>query len=173
MKAESIWILVAIVAVYLYWHANGTTAYARQMQYNGLGTSSGTNIKRGGTGSWSPSSVSSSASTAPSWRRRELPVTSSPWANMGVGRVAAPVFAGRGTRSSQRYIGAPSLAGTRRSTTGMGFGTGSIAPSSPTTQVTSTRNIRIGSGQVQIPSWAAIPATVRGPGGQGSILNLN
>jgi len=170
MSDKQIWILAAIVAVYLYWHARGTTAYARQMTYNGPGVSRGRGSSRGSS---SPNSVSSSATTAPSWRRRQLPYSSSPWSGGGTGRIAAPVYAGRNTTSSQRFIGAPSLAGTRRSTTANGFGTGPISPALPTSQVTSTRNIRIGNGQVQIPSWAAVPTTVRGPGGQGTILNTN
>jgi len=153
MSDKQIFALVVIVAVYLWWHKKNQTAYSRQ--FNGPGMTSG----------------NGKVSTAPR-SRRQLPASSSPWRGGADNLIAAPVVRGQALGMGQRYLGARSMAGRLRSSSSSGFGTGPIAPSFPTSQVTSTRNISLGNGRIQVPSWAAIPRTVRGPGGQGSILNL-
>jgi hypothetical protein len=51
-----------------------------------------------------------------------------------------------------------------------GFGTMGISPTWPTTQVLPTKSVRINTGAVQVPYYAAVPVVTRGPGGGGSVL---
>ena len=86
--------------------------------------------------------------------------TPAPIANVGAQNGAIP-----------SNVGAPSRRGGIRSSTASGMEGSFVSPQWPTRRVTSTGSQAIGTGDVSVPSYAAIPLTVRSPGGGGSWIH--
>ena len=68
-------------------------------------------------------------------------------------------------------VGASMTRGGMRSRTTNGIAGSFVSPQWPTRRVTSTGSQAIGTGSVSVPSYAAIPLTMTGPGGGGSWLH--
>jgi len=158
MNKETILAIVILAVAFLWWRQHSMKGAVA-----GLG-------RQGGIGSGTIVRSSTGASTTPTTRRR-LPAQSNAWRAGGNTLSIAPT-AGNRTLNARGpgNIGTTSSRGGSRSRTGSAGGTG-ISPRWPRNQVTSTRNIPIASGTVQIPSWAAVPTTTQGIGGQGTIRN--
>ena len=159
MNKEDIWIVVGIVGIYYFFHLKGMTA-----------TSKVSSIPQASSAR-SVSTVSSSASTAPQTRVLG-PKGTRAQAGNGTGFIPAPVRSIAALNNPRRQAPGSAPQRGRRSASWGGVGTAGISPTWPTTQVTSTKQIRVGSGQVQVPSYTAIPTVTRGPGGAGSVLNF-
>jgi len=170
MNNRQIFAVLAIVALYYVWHVKGMTAQSRQLG----GVATPNTGRRGGIGK-SLSTLTSGARTNPR-SSRQLPAQISPRRGSGRNYVTAPIagpaFLNQGGGSRQG-VGTGRL--TNRSVSASWSGTGAGPTSSvwPTFQQNSTKRIRVGSGAVQIPSYTVVPLTRRGPGGQGTVLNLS
>lgn len=157
MNDKQIGTVLLIVAVYYYLHSKGMTAYSQQVTRPTKGSR--------------PNTVASGASTAPR-SSRSIPGYASPTSGTGRGVVAAPVRSIGQANSPQASAPGTGIRRAQMSSSWKGFATTGVSPSWPTSQVTSTKTIRISNGRVQVPGYAAIPTTTRGPGGQGSLLNF-
>lgn len=156
MNDDQIALIAAIVIGYYWWHAKkGVTKKSRPV-------SGGTKPNTiAGAGSVSPTTVNLSAGGT------------SATAGSGTNNIAAPVMSiGSLNGSPQRAAAGTGIQRGQMSSGWGGVGTAGISPTWPTTQVTSTKRIKVGSGKVQVPSYTAIPVVTRGPGGAGSILNF-
>lgn len=149
---EMVWTVVILAAGY-YWFVV-RSKHPKQLMGNRSTGKSGT--------------ISGGASKQPATRHNTNRFTN---AQQGSGYVAAPIASiGSGGQPVRANIGGVRRMGTRSSTTS-GVASSFVSPSWPTRRVTSTGSQVIGTGQVSVPSYAAIPLTPQGPGGGGSWLH--
>lgn len=161
MSNKQIAALVILVAVYYYWSWR-----KRSGKLINVNTGRFVGVKP----SFSANTFGVGANTTPTSQSLSTGPTNAA-AGRGTGFFLAPVkniaqlnmptrSAGVGARGPNYWI----------SRSAKGFGTGGISPTWPTTQVLPTKSVKISNGSVQVPYYAAVPTTVRGLGGAGSVL---
>lgn len=155
---EMFFAVVILVAAYWYFGVRGKGG-SKQLRGN----------RAKGNGSTRPG-IASGGSKAPTRFQNGNPQTN---AHQGTGYRAAPIaqvgsINGQGTASNP---GTRSGQASTRSSTSRGIVSSFISPSWPTRRVTSTGTTPISSGNVQIPSYTAVPLSIQGPGGGGSWLH--
>jgi hypothetical protein len=118
-----------------------------------------------------PNTFGAGASTVPTSQSLVVPFTS-PTAGSGANYIAAPVLSiGAANAGRRMNLGGSNPTGNKTlSKTFFGRYASFISPNLPTSQVSPTQTVKIAAGNIQVPSYAAIPTTTRGPGGGGSVL---
>jgi hypothetical protein len=154
---EMVWTVVILAAAYWWFVVKGKST--RRNLQGGRSTTG-----RSGT-------VGGGASKRPATRHNTNAWTN-PQQGRGTGFQPAPIASiGSGGNPGRTNVGgARRPQGVSSSTSGGAAGS-LIAPSWPTRRVTSTGSQRIGTGDVSVPSYAAIPLTSQGVGGGGSWLH--
>jgi hypothetical protein len=161
MSNKQILALVILVGAYYYWTWKHRTGSKINVKTGMIGR---------GKRTYSANAFKSSASTMPTSQSLTVPGTR-PTAGWGNGFFLSPTQGMQKNNAPGRSSGVGSIGRQGlRSRRKWGIGTLGIAPVLPTTQVLPTRTVLIGSGAVQVPSYAAIPVTTRSPGGGGSVL---
>lgn len=133
---------------------------------------SSANRLRGSRGSGS-GAIGGSGSKAATTRQNSMASTNAQQGG-GTGYAPAPIAqVGSVTGSGATPSGAGGASRVSRGIRSMsmkGLVSSFVSPSWPTTKVTSTGNIALSDGAVQVPSYTAVPLSIQGPGGGGSWL---
>lgn len=162
MSTKQLAALAILVAAYYYW-----TWKRRSGKRINVITG---RVAGAGRPTFSANTFKSSASRVPTSQSLTVGATSA-GSGRGTGFMFAPTANIPNLNAPRRSTGL-GTGGQRQflSRKKFGFGTMGISPTWPTTQVLPTRSVKINTGAVQVPYYAAVPVVTRGPGGGGSVL---